>query len=359
MNELAKHHLSLGARLAGDQIPLEYGDQEAEYSAALQAAILLDRSHEGRILLTGRDRLNLVNRMSTNDVAALKPCESCATIFTNANARILFRALCLSLPRGLLLISEAGQGPALASFLRRSIFFGDKAHVQDISADTAQFAIHGPQADAIIEALDVNAEAMPAMSSVDISADGRELTLARRKAICGPHWAVICKSDVAASVHQLLLQAGADLGIAPAGSLTYNILRIRSGRPAGLELSADYLPLEVGLWDEVSFSKGCYTGQEIIARMESRQRLARALVKLELSALVAAPATVSVDGKPAGRLTSSVKAADGEIFALAVLRLSHARPGQELQVGDAGIPAHVTALAGSQAPFVLEAAAPA
>ena len=57
----------------------------------------------------------------------------------------------------------------------------------------------------------------------------------------------------------------------PAGSLTYNVLRIRAGRPGvGHELSTDYIPLELGLWDEVSFTKGCYTGQEIIARMESR-----------------------------------------------------------------------------------------
>ena len=54
----------------------------------------------------------------------------------------------------------------------------------------------------------------------------------------------------------------------PAGSLTYNVLRIRAGRPGvGRELSTDYIPLELGLWDEVSFTKGCYTGQEIVSKM--------------------------------------------------------------------------------------------
>ena len=143
MNALSQYHLSLGARLAPDQIPLDYGDLAAECDAAQQGAILLDRSHEGRILLHGRDRFALVNRMSTNDVSRLEPNEGKPTVFVNANARILFRAGCFNLPRGLLLISEAGQGEALANYLRRNIFFGDQAIVDDISAKTAHFAIHG------------------------------------------------------------------------------------------------------------------------------------------------------------------------------------------------------------------------
>ena len=111
--------------------PLDYGDLSAEYEALDQAAILLDRSHEGRILLSGEDRLSLVNRMSTNDLSALAVNDGRATIFTDALARILFRAECYHRPEGLLLISEPGQGRSLANFLRRNIFFGDKVAVTD------------------------------------------------------------------------------------------------------------------------------------------------------------------------------------------------------------------------------------
>ena len=140
MTELSRYHVSLGARLASDEIPLDYGDLEAEYAAGQSGAILLDRSHEGRILLEGRDRFELVNRMSTNDVTRLATHTGKPTVFTNANARILFRTACYSLAQGLLLISEAGQGEALANYLRRSIFFGDKVVVNDISTTTAHFA---------------------------------------------------------------------------------------------------------------------------------------------------------------------------------------------------------------------------
>src|SRR5690606_27230476 len=118
----------------------------------------------------------------------------------------------------------------------------------------------------------------------------------------------IAPVESADRVWTALLAAGADHGLQPAGSLTYNVLRIRAGRPGvGRELSADYLPLEVGLWDEISFNKGCYTGQEIIARMESRSRLAKTIVTLALDALVEAPAPISIDEREVGTLTSSVQ----------------------------------------------------
>ncbi|MCY3916044.1 MAG: glycine cleavage system protein T [Chloroflexi bacterium] len=357
MNNLSQYHLSLGARLAPDGIPLDYGDEAAEYAAADQGAILLDRSHEGRILLQGRDRLELVNRMSTNDVSRLALHEGAPTVFINANARILFRVVCFNLPRGLLLISEPGQGEALALLLRRSVFFGDQVAVEDISSETAHFALHGAAVDAAIESLAPATRSIPALGVIEVETDVGNLIIARRKSICGGHWIVIADCDMGAHAHRLLLQSGGTAGLIAAGSLTFNCLRIRSGRPAGLELSSDYIPLEVGLWDEISFSKGCYTGQEIIARMESRGRLAKTLVKVALSSMAPAPAPIYAQGKPAGTLTSSVQAPDGQIHALAALKVGSAQPNTDLTVGADGLPARVVDFAGAQPPFVLEEAA--
>ncbi|MCY3799933.1 MAG: glycine cleavage system protein T [Chloroflexi bacterium] len=352
MTALAQYHISLGARLAPDHIPLHYGDQRAEYAAASEGAILLDRSHEGRILLEGADSFELVNRMSTNDVSQLALGEGKPTVFINANARILFRAGCYSLSRGLLLISEAGQGEALANYLRRNIFFGDEATVIDISAATAQFALHGANAGRAMEKLAPEANQLPPLGCAEIEADEGTMIVARRKSICGDHWLVIVKRDAALDLHRRLLGISLESGLIPAGSLTYNCLRIRSGRPAGLELSSDYIPLEAGLWDEISFSKGCYTGQEIIARMESRGRLAKTLVKVSLSSMVMAPAPVYARNKAVGRLTSSVAAPDGQIHALAVVKIDSARAGTDLTVGPDEVSAAVLDFAGAQPPFV-------
>ncbi len=353
MNALSQCHLSLGARLAPDQIPLDYGDLPAEYRAAETGAILLDRSHEGRILLEGRDRFALVNRMSTNDLSRLAPNEGKPTVFINPNARILFRASCYSLSRGLLLISEAGQGAALATYLRRNIFFGDQVTVHERGAATAQFALHGAAADDAIERFAPELRQIPPLGCAEIRVYEATLTVARRKSIHGGHWVVIAERGDAVAVHHRLRQDGAACGIIPAGSLTYNSLRIRSGRPAGLELSTDYIPLEVGLWDEISFGKGCYTGQEIIARMESRERLAKTLVKIELESMSPAPAPIYASGKAVGRLTSSAQAADGRVHALAVLKTGSAKPGTALKVGAEQVGARVIEYAGEQPPYIL------
>jgi len=357
MNDLGQYHLSLGARLAPDRIPLDYGDLAAEFSAAETGAILLDRSHEGRILLRGRDRYELVNRMSTNDVSQFGTNEGAPTVFINPNARILFRANCFNLARGMLLISEAGQGEALANYLRRNIFFGDQVSVDDISAETAHFAAHGKRADEVVLALASEASQIPPLGGAEVKSENGDLILARRKSICGGHWIVIADGGEALPLHRRLRQCGAAAGLIPAGSLTYNSLRIRCGRPASPELSLDYIPLEVGLWDEISFSKGCYTGQEIIARMESRGRLAKVLAHVDLASMTPAPAPIYAGRKTVGRLTSSVEAADGRIYALAVLRVDHALPGTDLLAGASAVNATVINYAGAPPPFIARASA--
>ncbi|MYD11455.1 MAG: hypothetical protein F4X02_15610 [Chloroflexi bacterium] len=352
MTELARYHRGLGARLAPDGIPLDYGDISAEYATADRSAILLDRSHEGRILVGGDDRLKLINRMSTNDLSALAVGDGRATVFTDANARILFRAECYQRPEGLLLISEPGRGPALAAFLRRNIFFGDKATVSELGAATAQFALQGVAADEIAGALAKGLDALPIMGSCDVEAASVTAILLRRKPPVGGHWSLICAAADAVALHKGLLELGRPLGLRTAGSLVYNILRIRAGRPGGVELSRDYIPLEVGLWDEISFSKGCYTGQEIIARMESRERVAKALVKLRLSEFAPAPAPLFAAGRAVGALTSSVEAPDGELFALAVIRASYFKRGAILEFEGEQAQARVIDFAGAPPPFI-------
>ncbi len=352
MNELAGYHQHMGALLAADGIPLHYGDLRSEYHAALDRAILLDRSHEGRILLEGDSRFDLINRMSTNELLGMSLFEGRPTVFTNANARILFRAMCYNLPGGVLMISEPGQGQALSELLRRNIFYGDKVVVRDQSLTTAQFAVHGPKSDQIMGRVGLELLSSVDYFACEIALDRRPATAARRRSIVGQHWIIICPAASALAIHRQILDFGQSFELQPAGSLAYNVLRIRSGRPAGLELSSEYIPLEVGLWDEVNFEKGCYTGQEIIARMESRQRLAKVMVRLELAQLVNAPAAVYYDGKECGKLTSSAASPDGEIFALAVIKTASARPGTALEVGDDRRPARVREIAGAQPAFI-------
>jgi aminomethyltransferase len=342
---LAQVQQAQGGVLAADSIPLHFGDEAAEYHAAQDSAVLLDRSHEGRLELVGRDRLAVPHRMSTNALETLTPFSGQPTLFTTPNARILDRAMVYALADRAIMLSEPGRGAALQTYLQRNIFFNDELRLRDLSAETNAFAVHGTQADALMARLDARLADLPAYGCAEVSITDAQVVIGRLKPLIGTGWVLLVPRPQAAQVWAALVEAG----LRPAGSLTYNVLRIAAGRPgAGRELSGEYIPLEVGLWDEVSFQKGCYTGQEIIARMESRGKLARTIVRLSLTAPVNAPTELHAEGKQAGTLTSAVTTPNGEHIGIGVLKMAYAQVGRVLLT--AAGEARVLALAGAQPP---------
>lgn len=342
--------ISQGATLAPDAIPLHFGDLKAEYHAALENAVLMDRSHEGRIELAGQDRLNLMHRMSTNDLLTTAIGEGRSTIFTNATARVLDRVTVYNRGETALVITEPGRAQPFYAYLQRNIFFTDDVRISDLTSTTKQFALHGPLADTIMSQFIDDMASLNSFSDLEMEIANFPVYAARRKPLSVSQWIIISPAEGAAAVWRAICDAGAS----PAGSLTYNTLRIRAGFPGvNRELTLDYIPLEIGLWDEISFSKGCYTGQEIIARMESRNRLARIMVILDLDAWVEAPASIYCEGREVGTLTSSVVSPDGEVFAIGVLKTAVAQLGQALTVGVTSVDAHILNFAGTPPPQMI------
>jgi folate-binding protein YgfZ len=352
---LRECQLALGATLAPDGIPLDFGDQRAEYQAALNDAVLMDRSHEGRFVAAGRDRINLIQRISTNELSNMALNEGRATIFTNANGRILDRIMVYNRGENALVTTEPGRGSSVIQFLQRQVFFNDETEFTDLAATTRQFVLHGPQADRIIASIHPSVQDDVPLYGFNAEFRGTETYIMRKKSISGGHWAIIAPVEDAEQVWDSLLEAGAEYGLIAAGSLIYNALRIRAGRPGiGHELTTDYIPLEAGLWDEVSFSKGCYTGQEIIARMESRNRLAKTIVTVKLSQQTDVPVPLLHEGKQAGILTSSVTTPDNEILGIGFVKVPLAHPGETLTVGEGSKHAEIISLAGVQSPDIVE-----
>ncbi len=342
-----------GGILAPDGIPLHFGNQNDEYYAALEGAVLMDRSHEGRFETHGRDRFELIQRISTNDLLNMDVGEGRPTILTSPTGRIIDRLVVYNGGKTGIVTTEPGRGQVVREFLQRQIFFNDEVRIQDLSTTTKQFVLHGPNADAVIREFSADAGKKSYLEFIDAKIADASVMLLKRKPLVGTHWVVIVPNEQAVAVWQALLAAGEQHGLKLAGSLTYNMLRIKAGRPAaGRELSSDYIPLEAGLWDEVSFKKGCYTGQEIIARMESRNRLAKTMVKLSLTQMVEAPATLMSNGKEAGTLTSSVLTPDGSVIGIGFVKIAYAEIGQSVAAGDQQIPAQILAFAGATSPML-------
>ena len=347
-----------GATLAPDGIPLHFGDIAGEYMAAAEAAVLFDRSHEGRIALSGDDRFDLINRMSTNNILNMGVGAGRSTVFTNPNGRIIDRVIGFSrADETLLLLAGPGRGEALQNYLQRNIFFNDAVTLASLNAKTCQFALHGPKAGEVLAEIVPEVADLEVNQSADVqTAQGIEFFVVRRQPYSGTHYNVIVSQTDAPAMWALLAEAGQPFGLRPSGGLVYNALRIATGQPGtGHELSSDYIPLDVGLWNDISFNKGCYTGQEIIARMESRERVARTIVHLTAESAIPQAADLYDEGKKVGSVTSSVTTPTGEHVAIAVVKVAAAQPERHLQINtDGNQSTQIVSLLGEQPPFLIE-----
>lgn len=339
MMDLSGLYLSRGALLAPDGIPLHFGDTLREYQAVDDGAILLDRRHEGRILISGANVLGWLDNIATNKLVDIAPMTGKPTLFTNANARILDRVMVYALDsERVIIVTEPNRGDALMNYLQSNIFYQDKITLTDWRPLYHQFAIHGQSADTFITSLlNENSHSQPMQNeyrAYEISLADSQIYALRQKPYIGSSWTLITPTESALMVWKALLDTGKNHHVVPSGGLVFNALRIRAGRVgAGRELTAEYIPLELGLWDEVSFNKGCYTGQEIIARMESRNKLARVLMRISLSQFAEAGTALFHGGKNVGEITSSVIAPDGTLHAMAVVKTSIAGANVIVTIG--------------------------
>lgn len=335
--DLTGLYISKGALLAPDDIPLHFGDTLGEYQAIHTGGILLDRRHEGRILATGKDVLAWLDKIATNKLIDIQPMTGKPTLFTNANARILDRAMVYALnDERVVIFTEPNRGEALMSYLQSNIFYQDKITLTDWRPAYHQFALHGTRVDELVAKIDSRSQLSNENNYQVIEAVIADAPIYafRQKSFIGASWLIITPTESAITVWKTLTDLGKQMNIIPSGGIIYNALRIASGRVGvGRELTTEYIPLELGLWDEVSFSKGCYTGQEILARMESRNKLARVLMRLNLSQFAEAGTALFHEGKQIGEITSSVIAPDGTLHAMGVVKTSIADIGVVVKIG--------------------------
>jgi len=266
----------------------------------------------GRLRLTGSTRLDFTQRMSTGDMRGLQAGEGRATVFTTPIGRMVDHALVLAEPDSALLICGGGNQQRLMRWLRKHILFNDDVQVTDESGALPMLGVFGPEADAWAETVQPGASGWPLYT----------------------HRAGLVKAAPLQGAGYYWIGRNAPVAQAPSPLAEYETLRIAAGYPAFPgEINEDYIPLEAGLVGAISFTKGCYIGQEIIARMQSRGQLAKKLARLRFTSKGDTPAQpgdrLLADGADAGVLTSVAPAGDA---ALGYVRSAHAQPGARLSV---------------------------
>ncbi len=316
------------------------------YEAVLKGSSYFINLHNGFLQIEGPDRNDFLQRQTTNDIFSLAADQVITTILVNPNARILdvFNLFIDSGEGKLGLISLPGYANNTTRFLQSRILFMDNVTVTDTSLITGQIILGGNLAENILFSLGI--DPVPELEKVVFgSIVGAPVRVLGEKVLQKRGYRLVFPLESHELIEQRLLESGS----APLAIDSYHVLRIESGIPvAGAELVDAYTPLEAGLESAISSSKGCYTGQEVIARQLTYDKVTRHLVGLRLEDIVDPGVTVSADGKQAGTVTSSAFSPRFGPIALAYMKRPYHMPGVNVKVnhdragGD--IPAMVTTL---------------
>ncbi|MBW4691385.1 MAG: folate-binding protein [Lyngbya sp. HA4199-MV5] len=316
---------------ATETVPLSFGNDDAALQAARSGVAICDRSHWGRLELTGADRLTFLHNQSTNDFKRLKPGEGCDTVFVTSTARTIDLATAYVLEESVLVLVSPNRRDYLLKWLDRYIFFGDQVTLTDVTEQTATFSLLGPESSALLKQLGIELPAKTQYANHQLVAlAGQSVRVAVGSGLALEGYTLMVDRSAAASVWQTLVEAGA----VPLGDRIWERLRIEQGRPApDRELTEDYNPLEAGLWQMLSFDKGCYIGQETIARLDTYKGVKQQLWGIRLKHSAAPGTPITLNGEKIGTLTSLTETDQGA-FGLAYIRTKAGGDGLHVTVGE-------------------------
>jgi len=290
------------------------------YDALRGGAAWLDLSARGRIVARGRDRARLLHSIASNDVKKLAPGTGCYAFLLNPQGRIQADLLLFCFEDHFLIATEPELREKAARHIRKYVV-ADQVELEDVTEQTGEIGIEGPAAAAVLAAAlsgaDLPACLLPANDFEH--ANWGEAVVAKASLTGQPGFRVFCPEGGTAGLIRRLEAAGAKA----AGREDARVVRIENGKPRyGDDIGEASLPQETQQMHAVSFTKGCYIGQEIVERIRARGHVNRKLRRVDLPGSDPAPAgsTIDVDGQPAEVTSSVYSPLFGRAIALAYVR---------------------------------------
>lgn len=284
----------------------------------------------GYLRISGPDRLAFLQRQTTNDIGLLSPDHPLITVLTSPAGRILDVLWVIDEgdeTYGVLTLP--GKGDQTAEFLNSRIFFMDKVSIKNKSDELLQFDLFGDGTSDLLQELgvphDLGENHLISVNLAEVPV--RILThhkMGPRFLVPGEH-----EDQVTAFLEKKNSQQ--------LSAEDYEILRVESGIPAaGHELVEDYTPLEIGFRWAISDNKGCYTGQEVIARQVNFDKVTRQLVGLTIEGTPHTGDTLYAqeNNQPAGKITSLALSPRLGVIALAIIKRPFHREGTEMSLNN-------------------------
>jgi folate-binding protein YgfZ len=342
MEPLSLHflHEGAGARfmdVGGREAVASYGDADGEYRAAREAVALHDASYREILRITGEDRASFLHGMVTQEVKNLPAGSAAYAAMVTVKGAMVADARILKREADLLLDLEPGTGAKVREFLEKYLISED-AELHDATGEQALLRLLGPRTAEVLSAALGAPHAPLAHHAARVATlAGQEVWLVGSTAV-EPHGVDVWVPRAGLeAVWRAVATAGAGHGLKPLGFETLELLRVEAGVPRyGQDMVDTTIPLEANLTGAISYNKGCYIGQEVIARATFRGHMNRKLTGLLLGDADAAPGTELRRGeKKVGWLTSVVRSpAQGQRVALGYVHKDSLEPGTELTLAE-------------------------
>lgn len=296
-----------------------------------EIAIYQHPSH-GVIELSGEDCLTFLHNQSTNEIQSLQPGQGCDTVFVNATARTLDLATVYVTPDRVLLLVSPNRRQFLMEWLDRYLFPMDQVKLNNVSEQYQILTLLGEKSHSLVEQWglqELSHQPFATHQTTTINDIPVRIAVGSRLAIAG--YTILVETQYANSLQQTITEAGAT----PITEQVWEELTLEQGKPLpDYELTEDYNPLEAGLWQAISFHKGCYIGQETIARLNTYKGVKQRLWGIRLSQMVDPETPITVNDKKVGKLTR-VQETDQGIMGLGYIRTKAGGEGLTVQVGEA------------------------
>ena len=318
MSALSLHefHDGLGARFTevnGCEAVSDYGDMVAEHAAVLGAAGAFDLSFRGRVCLTGADRMRFLNGQVTNNVKDLRAGEGCYAALVTAKGKLQSDLNIYCLPNELLLDFEPGLTGTVIERLEKYVI-ADDVQMTDVGALYGLLSVQGPKAEAVVQslALPVEIPAKPMSFNTVNDATLGEIYVMNRPRTGSSGFDLFVPVASLGAVMDKLIAAAKQAGGRACGWQALELARVEAGIPRfGADMDESNLAPETGIEGRaISYAKGCYIGQEVIARIRTYGNVAKALRRLrladDLKELPKKGDKLYRDGKEAGYITSAV-----------------------------------------------------
>ncbi len=317
---------------------------ERDYRALTEDAGAVDASGRAFLEMTGADRAKFLHNLSSNDILRLTPGDGCEALLLNAKGRIVGHVFVYCTEDSLILDASPGQNQKLLAHLDRYII-REKVTLHDRTADMGQWLLAGPRAQAVLESLGLEAP-QAVLGHVRTKLNRPDLAdvllFLRRSGLLGAAtWTLLAPRDK----HQALAESLQNAGVVLCGPEAAEAVRIEAGVPQyDRDISEDNLPQELNRTDRaISFTKGCYLGQETVARIDALGHVNRTLAGLRFAGSVIPEAGCELSGASdavMGRVTSAAFSPRvGGAVALGYVRQGHNLPGSKLSssAGDAEV----------------------